>query len=215
MKEKLRFYWQNPVRIFTVLITRLPYFGFIRKTLDYEYKINFAWWFKQKVLNFGGNKHVYWPVHWTSQVHDVENIIVGVDAYPGYSSGCYIQGRGTIVIGDHTQIAPNVIIVSANHDLYDNRKSVAAPVRIGKYCWIGGGAKVMPGVELGDWTIVGAGAVVTKSFPEGYCVIGGVPATVIKQLDKEKCLPFGPKIRYNGYIRSDKFEKYRKKYLNI
>ena len=215
MLDKIKFFLKRPLQLPIVLITKLPYFSFIRETMDYQLKINFELWFKQKVLNWGGNKAAYWPVHWTSKIYDVENILVGVDAYPGYSSGCYIQGKGSITIGDYTQIAPNVIIISANHDLYDNRKHITAPVKIGNYCWIGGGAKVMPGVELGDWTVVGAGAVVTKSFPEGYCVIGGVPATVIKQLDKEKCLPFGTKIRYNGYIRSDKFEQYRKKYLNI
>ncbi|HTN06105.1 acyltransferase [Agriterribacter sp.] len=141
--------------------------------------------------------------------------MVGVDAYPGIMKGCYIQGKGGIHIGDYTQIAPNVIIVSSNHDVYDSRKSVLKVVKIGKYCWIGAGAKIMPGVVLGDWTIVGAGAVVTKSFSDGYCIIGGVPAQKLKQLEKERCIPFKNKVEYNGYIRSDKFEAYRKKYLKV
>lgn len=57
---------------------------------------------------------------------------------------------------------------------------------IGRNCWIGMNAVILPGVKLGDYTIVGAGAVVTHSFPEGYCVIGGVPAKKIKDLDKDK-----------------------------
>ena len=215
MKQKILYLIRNPFRIFTVLITKLPYFRFIHETLDYQGYANFDFWLKQKVLNWGGNKNAYWPVHWTSKVYDVENIIVGVDAYPGIMGGCYIQGKGGISIGDYTQIAPNVAIVSANHDLYDSRKHIAAPVKIGKYCWIGAGAKIMPGVELGDWTIVGAGAVVTKSFSEGHCVLGGVPAKEIKMLEKEKCIPFKNNIEYNGYIRSDKFEAFRKKYLKV
>jgi acetyltransferase-like isoleucine patch superfamily enzyme len=99
--------------------------------------------------------------------------------------------------------------------VYDSRKHISAPVKIGKYCWIGAGAKIMPGVELGDWTIVGAGAVVTKSFPQGHCLIAGVPAVHIKDLDKEKCIPFKNKLEYNGYIRSDKFPAFRKKHLTI
>src|SRR6186713_3203350 len=212
MLRKLKFFLKRPLQLPIVLITKLPYFRFVRETVDYQYRISFEFWLKQRVFNFGGNKKAYWPVHWTSQIFDVENILVGVDAYPGYSRNCYIQGQGKITIGDHTQIAPNVIIVSANHDLYDNRKHVAAPVKIGKYCWIGGGAKIMPGVELGDWTIIGAGAVVTKSFPEGYCMIAGVPAVVIKNLERDKCIPFRNKIDYRGYIRADRFEKFRKKY---
>ena len=215
MKGKLDYYLRNPLRLIIVPITWLPYFKFIRETEDYQCRINFNTWFKQKVLNWGGNRKAYWPVHTSSTIHDVENILVGVDAYPGIMQGCYVQGQGGIYIGDYTQIAPNVVIVSANHDPYDSRKHILGSIRIGKYCWLGAGVKIMPGVTLGDWTVVGSGAVVTKSFPDGYCVIGGVPATLIKTLDREKCIPFHNKVAYNGYIRSDKFETYRKRNLKL
>ena len=172
-------------------------------------------WFRQKFLNVGGNKNVYWPVHSTSKVTNPENILAGIDTCPGYMGGCYIQGIGKIYIGDYTQIAPNVIIISANHDLYDSRKHIPDEVHVGKYCWIGAGAKIMPGVALGDFTIVGAGAIVTKSFSNGHCVIAGNPAKLIKELDNDLCKPFKNKVEYNGYISSDKFQSYRKKYLNI
>lgn len=215
MIEQLKYFLRNPLQIPIVIITKLPYFKFIRETRDYQNYVNFEWWFKQKVLNFGNNRAAYWPVHWTSQVYDAEHILVGIDACPGAMKGCYIQGKGGITIGDYSQIAPNVVIVSANHNVYDCREHTCAPVKIGKYCWIGAGAKIMAGVELGDWTIVGAGAVVTKSFSEGYCIIGGVPAQIIKLLNKEKCIPFKNKIEYHGFIRADKFPAYRKKYLKI
>lgn len=214
--HKIGYFLRNPLQLPIVVITKtIPFFRFIYDTADYQNKVNFEFWFKQKVLNLGGNKKAYWPVHWASQVFDVENIVVGVDAYPGIMKGCYITGRGGLSIGDYTQIAPNVVIVTANHDVYDTRKHIAAPVKIGKYCWIGAGAKIMPGVELGDWTVVGAGAVVTKSFSDGYCVIGGVPAIKIKDLDREKCVPFVHKHLYNGYIRSDRFSKYRENKLKL
>jgi acetyltransferase-like isoleucine patch superfamily enzyme len=130
-------------------------------------------------------------------------------------NGCYIQGRGGIEIGDYTQIAPNVIIVSANHNVYDSRKHIDEPVKIGKYCWIGAGASIMPGVILGDWVIVAAGAVVTKSFPNGYCIIGGVPANLIRELEVEKCIPFVNRKLFIGYIRAENFLKYKNKYLKV
>lgn len=215
MKTKLFFYLQNPLRLLTVPLTHLPFFSFIYETVDYQCRISFDMWFKQKVLNYGGNRKAYWPVHWTSKVYDIEKILVGVDTYPGYMQGCYIHGKGGLTIGDYTQIAPNVVIVTANHNLYDTRKEVLKSIKIGAYCWIGAGAKIMPGVVLGDWTIVGAGAVVTKSFPDGHCIVGGVPAKFIKELDRDKCIPFHNKISYNGYIRSDRFDAYRKKYLKV
>jgi len=163
----------------------------------------------------GGNRQAYWPVHPTSKVTNPKNIYSGIDTCPGYMGGCYIQGIGKIFIGDYTQIANNVSIISANHDLYDTRKHIIRDVYIGKYCWLGSGVKVMPGVKLGDFTVVGAGAVVTKSFDDGHCVIAGNPAKIIKYLVKERCIPFQNKILYNGYIRADKFDEYRKKRLNI
>ena len=37
----------------------------------------------------------------------------------------------------------------------------------------------------------------------------------IKELEREKCIPFANKILYNGYIRSDKFESFRKRNLTV
>lgn len=214
--NRLRFILLNPISFLIVKILRFfPYFRFLFQTSDYQNSINWKFWFNQKILKIGGNHYAYWPVHPTSQVYDVEKILIGIDAYPGIMKGCYIQGKGGIEIGDYTQVAPNVIIVSANHDIYYSRNHIEAKVKIGKYCWLGAGCKIMPGVTLGDFTIVGAGAVVTKSFPEGHCIIGGVPAKKIKDLEKEKCVRYELEPKFYGYIAAHKFEKYRKKHLNV
>lgn len=195
------------------IISIIPFTRFFFETRETQTPITFRIWFFQKVLGF--NKSVYWPVHFTSIVSNPKNIYAGIDTSPGYSPGCYIQGGGKIYIGDYTQIAPNVGIISSNHDLHDSRKKVVSEVKIGKYCWIGMNAVILPGVVLGDFTIVAAGAVVTKSFPEGYCVIGGNPARLIKLLVKDKCEPFTNKYEYNGYIKAYRFEKYIKSSLNV
>ena len=134
------------------------------------------------------NRKVKWAIHHTSTVLCPENIVRGKNVYPGDSPGNYIQAYNGIFIGDYTNLGPNVGLISANHDMLDNSRQVKAdPIRIGKFCWIGMNAVVLPSVILGDFTIVGAGAVVTKSFPDGYCVVAGNPASVIKHLDKEAC----------------------------
>lgn len=213
--NRLSYIVKYPFRIISFLLIRLPFFHFIRETSNYQCSISLKLWYMHKILNKGNNRAAYWPVNTTSKVTGVENIYAGIDTCPGLMGGCYIQGIGKIYIGDYTQIAPNVVIISANHDLYDTRKHIPKEVHIGKYSWLGAGSKILPGVILGDFTIVGAGAVVTKSFPEGHCVIAGNPAKIIKQLIKEKCIRYEYPIKYNGYIRSDKFESYRKKHLNI
>lgn len=134
------------------------------------------------------NAGVRWAVHHTSTIHNPERIVRGKGVYPGDSPGVYINAGNGVHIGDYTNLGPNVGIVSANHDPVNNDLHTGdTPVVIGRFCWLGMGAVVLPGVTLGDFTIVGAGAVVTKSFPEGYCVIAGNPAKMIKTLDKTTC----------------------------
>lgn len=202
-----------PRIILRIIIPRLEGFEFFKKTLNTQTPITFKTWYEQMIDGHGSS--LYWPIHASSQVGNAKNILCGVETCPGYSPGNYIQAIGKIYIGDYTQIGPNVGIISANHDLYDNRKHLPAHVRIGKYCWIGMGAIILPGVELGDFTIVAAGSIVTKSHLDGYAVLGGNPARVIKVLDRSKCVHHRSEFEYNGYIPSAEFEQFRKTYLNV
>lgn len=131
---------------------------------------------------FRRNSHVPWPVHWTSTVKGVENIVPGT-RFPGLSKGCHLDGRNGIVFGENVWVGPRVSIISMNHDVYDYERYIEGPpIRISANCWLGAGATILPGVILGPHTVVGAGAVVTKSFPEGDQILGGVPARCIKKL---------------------------------
>ena len=183
----------------------------IRETRNTQTPVKFSIWFMQRIVGF--NRFVYWPVHFSSTITNYKNIYAGIDTYPGYSPGCYIQGLGKVKIGDYTQIASNVGIISSNHKLTDSRDHILSDVTIGKYCWIGMNSVVLPGVKLGDFTIVGAGSVVTKSFEDGYCVVAGNPAKIIKKFNKDECYEFKNEYEYNGYIRTDKFEQYKKEFL--
>ncbi len=196
------------------VIRWVPILRPVYKTRHTQTPIKPSMWFLQKVV--GINRSAYWPVHFTSIVTGSKNIVAGIETCPGYMPGCYIQGMGKIFIGDYTQIAANVGIISANHELHDNRAHKKGEcVRIGKYCWIGMNAVILPGVELGDYTVVGAGSVVTRSFPEGYCVIAGSPARCMKKIDPAACVFHRSEYEYNGYVRADKFAHYRNKHLNV
>ena len=156
----------------------------------------------------------YFPVHRTCTISNIRKIYVGINSTVA-RPGCYLQGAGTIRFGDYVQLAPNVGILSANHDLYDQRRYNVAPIVIGDYSWIGMNSIVTAGVTLGPRTIVAAGAVVTHSFPEGFCVLAGVPAKVVKYLDKDKFIPWHYDQEYYGYIPKEKFKAVRKKYIDI
>ena len=132
----------------------------------------------QRILRVNGR--MPFMVHFTSTVTGKVSIENNVWKSIAISGGCYIQGGQGIYIGADTLIAPGVKIISANHDPHDLATWIAAkPIRIGRRCWIGANAVILPNVQLGDNVIVGAGAVVTKSFGAG-CTIAGVPARIIK-----------------------------------
>ena len=56
---------------------------------------------------------------------------------------------------------------------------VVGRVSVGRRCFIGAGAVILPGVAIGDDSIVGAGSVVTKDIPEGV-IAAGNPCKVLR-----------------------------------
>lgn len=137
----------------------------------------------QELLGF--NRHIPWPVSPFVRISSAQNIEFHPDDLNNFQGfGCYFQNfSAKIVIGRGTYIAPNVGIITANHDTLDPEiHQQGRDVIIGEKCWIGMNSVILPGVVLGDHTVVGAGSVVTKSFPEGYAVIAGVPARVIRRM---------------------------------
>ena len=141
-----------------------------------------AVWF-QKILGF--NRFSPWPMSPFSKVSNYKNLHFHPNDLDNLQSpGCYFQNfQSQIFLGKGSLIAPNVGIITSNHD--PKMLSVNLPgedVVIGNGCWIGMNTVILPGVTLGDNTIVGAGSVVTKSFKSGNCLIAGSPAKVIKRL---------------------------------
>jgi acetyltransferase-like isoleucine patch superfamily enzyme len=205
---------KRPIRTALRELLRLPaVLKAVRETTGSQAPITLPMWFIQKVL--GVNREAYWPMHFTSRVGCAHNILVGIASAPGWSPGCYIQGLGKIRIGDYSMLAANVGIISANHDPEDHSKHILGEVNIGRYCWIGLGAVILPNVTLGDFTVVGANSVVTKSFPEGYCIVAGNPAKQIRKLAPEKCIAYREPHEYNGYITVSEFPIYRYEKLKV
>ncbi|MBQ7348754.1 MAG: sugar O-acetyltransferase [Clostridia bacterium] len=96
-----------------------------------------------------------------------------------------------IYVGDYTMFGPNVTVATAGHPVYPTLREKGYQynfsVKIGKNCWIGAGAVIVPGVTIGDNTVIGAGSVVTKEIPSGVVAVGN-PCRVLREIsahDKE------------------------------
>jgi acetyltransferase-like isoleucine patch superfamily enzyme len=115
---------------------------------------------------------------------DFSNLRIGEDCSIGHAVLFDLPDR--ITIGPGCAISAGVSFVT--HSDCGKRPMAAwyprkrAPITLGRGCWIGVNAVILPGVTLDECCVVAAGAVVKDSFP-ARSVIAGVPARLVKSLD--------------------------------
>lgn len=92
-----------------------------------------------------------------------------------------------IYVGDCTMFGPNVTVATAGHPILPELREQAyqynASVRIGRNCWIGAGAVIVPGITIGDNVVIGAGSVVTKNIPDNVVAVGN-PCRVLREISE-------------------------------
>ena len=90
-----------------------------------------------------------------------------------------------IYVGDNTMFGPNVVVATAGHPLLPELREQGyqynAPVHIGRNCWIGAGAILLPGVTVGDNAVIGAGSIVTRDVPANVLAVGN-PCRVLREI---------------------------------
>lgn len=111
----------------------------------------------------------------------------GNHIYANYHLTCVDDTH--IYIGDCTMLGPNVTIATAGHPILPELRGEQyyqfnMPVHIGRNCWIGAGAIIMPGVTIGDNTVIGAGSVVTKDIPANVVAVGN-PCRVMREIGEK------------------------------
>ena len=135
---------------------------------------------KQMFAEIGKNCYIEPPFHANfggKHVHFGKNI------YANFNLTMVDDGH--IYVGDYTMFAPGVIVATAGHPILPELRETVyqynMPVHIGKNCWIGAGAIILPGVTIGDQVVVGAGSVVTKDLPSNVVAVGN-PCRVIREI---------------------------------
>jgi acetyltransferase-like isoleucine patch superfamily enzyme len=93
------------------------------------------------------------------------------------SSGCMVLGEGGISIGDYSHLGPQVVLTTQYGDP-EGEMCTPDPVRkyaaiaLGKGCWIGACAVVMPGTVLGDRCKVAPNSVVFGTWGDNVTLAG-------------------------------------------
>ena len=124
------------------------------------------------------------PVGPTTFVNDINNLKFSLDDLNNLQSpGCYFQCfAAKIYIGRGTYIAPNVGIITSNHDKSNLHKHLEGKdVTIGENCWIGMNSIILPGVTIADNTVIGAGSIVTKNINSPGQTYIGNPAVPLRK----------------------------------
>lgn len=122
-------------------------------------------------------------LHMGARFYKPGNIVIGKDTIVGEFA--VLDGRAKLSIGDHVDIASEVMIYNSQHDIKsDDFHATSDPVIIEDYVFIGPRAIILPGIKVGKGAVVAAGAVVTKDV-NPFEIVGGVPAKVIGERENK------------------------------
>lgn len=116
-------------------------------------------------------------IHTGARFYNPGNIKIGEDTIIGENA--VLDGRDKLIIGNHVDIASEVMIYNSEHDMESSSfQAIHKPVVVEDYVFIGPGVILLPGVTVGKGAVIAAGAVVTKNV-DAFQIVAGIPAVVI------------------------------------
>ncbi len=123
-------------------------------------------------------------IHMMARIYDPSYIRIGDDTIIGERVSLdgrkqMVNSKGGLEIGNHVDIASEVMIWTSQHDLTSPTwGAIEEKVVIDDYVFIGPRSIILPGVHIGRGAVVAAGAVVTKDVAS-LDIVAGIPAKPI------------------------------------
>ena len=113
---------------------------------------------------------------------DIEN-----DVYIGHY--CCITAVHSLRIGAGTVLSEHVYVGDSAHGIAPGKELIMrqplqtkGAVTIGPNCFVGYGARLLPGSRLGSWSIVATNSVVNCAVPD-YTMVAGAPARPVRRFN--------------------------------
>jgi acetyltransferase-like isoleucine patch superfamily enzyme len=157
---------------------KLQIFFILIKAFNFFYKIIFIHFIRSILLVLAGFK-----VGKNTCINSVKffsfgKLIIGNNTI--INSGCYLDNRRGITIGNNVVIAHDTKIYTLGHEINDIEFiTKGMPVVIEDYCVLFSNVLIMPGVIIKKGAVILPGSVVTKNV-NSMEVVGGNPAHFIK-----------------------------------
>src|SRR4051794_11066857 len=100
-------------------------------------------------------------------------------------SGCYVKAYSTVE--DDVFIGPGVFTYNDNAMGRNDRSVALTGAVLRRACRVGGGVRILPGVEIGEEAFVATGAIVTRDVAPRALVMG-VPARHVRNVADEELI---------------------------
>ena len=139
---------------------------------------------RERGITVGNRSRLRHGVYLDTEVETAGYILIGERVYVG--AGSCLHGHKGLEIGDDSLLAQNVTITPFSHKFDDPDRIIygqggrISKITLGRDCYLGMNASVLPSADIGEGAVVGAGSVVTKPVP-AYSVAVGVPAKVVRK----------------------------------
>jgi len=123
------------------------------------------------------------PRHFREEVERDPAFIV--ERHAAVTSRHFVDCSNTVTIGEFATVAGARSQILTHAIDFKRNRQASAPVRIGRYCFVGTACVVLKGSRLPDYSILAASSCLNRGFEETFSLYSGTPAARVKDLDRD------------------------------